>query len=172
MKSATTKVASNLTSAIRILKTGICPSLSGKSKLTYQIGSAGKADIQFRISGNDAAGYFNDDWVALADIQEVLDKVPSGEAITSFVLVPLFRGKSMNTPGFLFAALKGEGLVERSKDKQRCYQLGDLKSFMASVKALSDLGGDPEGKRKQAALTKAAVPTKKTPTKPTAKKKA
>jgi hypothetical protein len=167
-------------SAMRILKTATCPSLSGKSKLTYQIGCVGKSDIQVHISANSGHGMFSDDWVALSDIQEVLDKAPSGEPITSFVLNALFRGKSANTPGFLFAALKQEGLVERSKDKQRCYERGDLKGFMASVKALNELTGDAKAKpqkaeakpQKAAAKSKSAATVKKTASKSSAKKKA
>ena len=175
VKPVTPEVTTNPDSAMRILKTGTCPSLSGKSKLTYQIGCEGKSDIQFRITANSGTGFFGDDWVSLSDIQEVLDKVPSGKPVTSFVLVPLYRGKSMNTPGFLFAALKQEGLVERSKDKQRCYERLDLKGFMAGVKALTgstaDLKADskpqkPEVKSKPAAFTK------KTASKSSAKKKA
>src|ERR1019366_4747872 len=106
VKAVTPEATTNPDSAVRILKTGTCPSLSGKSKLTYQLGCMGKSDLQFRISANSGTGFFSDDWVSLSDIQEVLDKGPSGKPITSFVLVPLFRGKSMNTPGFLFAAMK------------------------------------------------------------------
>lgn len=166
-------------SAIRVLKTATCPTLSGKSKLTYQIGCMGKADIQFRISANSNPGYFNDDWVSLREIQEELDKVPSGKPFTSFNLVPIFRGKSMNSPGFLFAALKQEGLVDRSKENQRCYAFGDVKGFTAAVKALVELDGDvkakthtAEDKPKQSASSKPAAPAKKTASKRSAKKKA
>lgn len=179
MKAVKSVTPTDAASGIRVLKTGTCPSLSGKSKLTYQIGCEGKSDIQFRISANSAAGYFNDDWLSLSDIQEVLDKVPSDKPITSFNLLPLFRGKSMNSPGFLFAALKQEGLVQTSKEKQRCYERGDLKGFMASVKTLADLAGEPKGnaravedKPKQATPSKRAMPAKKATSKPSAKKKA
>ena len=136
------EAASNTATAMRILKTGVCPSLSGKSKLTYQIGCKGSSNIHFRISANSNPGFFNDDWVSLADIQETLDKAPRGEPITSFTLLPLFRRQSINTPCFIFAALKSEGIVQASKEKQRCYERVDLKEFMAGVKALIALDGD------------------------------
>ena len=172
--------ASNAATAIRVLKTATCPSLSGKSKLTFQIGCMGKSEIHFRVSANTGHGFFSDEWVALADIQEAMDKAPRGEPITSFILLPLFRGKSINTPCFLFAALKGEGLVQASKDKQRCYERVDSKEFMSGVKALIALDGDgkakpPKAEAKPAAKpvsqSKPAAPAKKTPSKPTAKKK-
>lgn len=164
----------NPDSALRILKTGTCPSLSGKSKLTYQIGREGSSDIQFRVTANSSSGFFSQDWVSLSEIQEELDKVPSGKSITSFSMVPLYRGKSMNSPGFLFAALKQEGLVQGSKDKQRCYERGDLKGFMAGIKALIAVDGKPEGKPQSAkgeGTKKATAAIKKTLSKPSLKKK-
>ena len=160
------KSATNPDSAVRVLKTGTCPSLSGKSQLTYQIGCEGKSDIQFRISANSSSGFFSDDWVALSDIQEVLNKVPSGEPYTSFVLLPLFRGRSMNMPGFMFAALKQEGLVLAAKDKKRCYEHGDTKGFLAAIKVLN------EDKPQKAEVKQPIAPPKKTPSKTSAKKKA
>ena len=40
------------TDSIRILKTGTCPSLSGKSKLTYELGCDDRAGLQLRIAKN------------------------------------------------------------------------------------------------------------------------
>lgn len=184
---ATSATPPNPEPAMRVLKTGTCPSLSGKSKLTYQIGCMGKSDIQLRISANSGGGFFSDDWVSLSDIQEALDKAPSGKPITSFVLNKLSRGKSMNTPGFLFAALKQEGLVQASQEKQRCYERGDLKGFMESVKALSNLTDEPKDKplkvadkhqkaaanpKQATSRTATASSKKKAPAKSSAKKKA
>ena len=64
------------------------------------------------------------------------DKIASEQPITSFVLSPIFRGKSANSAPFLMAVLKSEGLVRPSKLKQRCYERMDPKPFIASVKAL------------------------------------
>jgi hypothetical protein len=86
----------------------------------------------------------------------------------------------MNSPGFLFAALKQEGLVQASKDKARCYERGDLKEFMAGIKALSDLTADAKAQQPKAEAkpqkaedrpAPAASP-KKIPAKASAKKKA
>ncbi len=137
-KSATPKKPKSATAGtpIRILKRGTCPSLSGKSKLTYQIGCTAASEIQVRVCGNDGGGMFGDEFVSLNAIQELFAKVPADKPLTSFLLVPLFEGKSANTPGFLFAVLKHEGLVQAGKDKQRSYERGDPKKFMAEVKAL------------------------------------
>ncbi len=66
---------------IRILKKGSCPSLTGKSTLTYQIGCTAESDIQFRVSDNTGGGFFSDEWVAFDTIEEVFDKQPKGRPI-------------------------------------------------------------------------------------------
>lgn len=130
--------------AIRILKIGNCPSLSGKSTLTYHIGCTTESDIQLRVFGNTGGGFFNNDWVALAGIQKLLATVPSGKTITSFALAPTYSGKSSNSAAFLFSALMKEGLVQPAKDKKRCYELTTdaAAKFFADVKALMDSGAD------------------------------
>jgi hypothetical protein len=119
--------------AVHIVKVSHCPSLSGKSKLTYEIGTAGKDDVRVRIVGNSAAGAFNPDWVGLDAIEDAFAKCRKGEPLTAAVLGHLFKGKSMNTPLFVFAALKAEGLVKAAKDHPRGYERVDPKDFVAKV---------------------------------------
>ena len=121
---------------VRILKAGSCPTVTAKSTLGYHIGCTPESVIQFSVISNSAPGRFNRDWVPLSRILEIFDKIPSDEPITSFVLSPIFRGKSANSAPFLMAVLKSEGLVRPSKLKQRCYERLDAKPFIASVKAL------------------------------------
>ena len=66
------------TDPVRILKSASCTSLSGKSTLTYNIGSDGNSEVQFQVTGNDGGGYFNTDWVSQQSIQAVLSKLPNG----------------------------------------------------------------------------------------------
>ena len=137
MKATNTNPESAVSStAIRILKVATCPSLSGKSTLTYHIGCTAKSEIQFSVYANSNAGFFSQEWIALSAIQKLFDTSPSGTPITAFILYPLFQGKSLNTPYFLFAALLNEGLVRPSEIVKRCYDRTDLKAFMAEVKAL------------------------------------
>ena len=49
---------------IHILKRGNCNNLSGKSKLTYQIGCDASGAMYFRLSSNDGGGFFSKEWVA------------------------------------------------------------------------------------------------------------
>lgn len=170
---------------VRVLKTATCPSLSGKSKLTYQIGGeenaegacTSRSEIQIRINGNSNPGYFNDTWVPLPAIQQILDKT---KLVTCFSLWPLFRGKSVNTGGFLLAALKNEGLVRPAKEDKRSYERSDPKAFLAGAKALLESPAALKAKVKPVAAKEApmadtkkpAAPAKKTPSKSSAKKKA
>ena len=119
-------------SIIRTLKTGNCSSRSGKSKLTYLIGADSASEIHFRINGNTGNGFFNNDWIPLETILELLGK--SGGAFTSYALHPLLKGKSNNTPAFLIASLLEEGIIHRSVSEKRCYEMSDVSVFMAKIK--------------------------------------
>ena len=137
-----TTVAAMSPPAIRILKITSCPSLSGRSTLTYHIGCTrqgmedGPADVLIRVFTNSAAGFFSNEWVALDLIQLQLAQARDEKSLTSHLLFPLFKGKSANTPAFLFAVLKSEGLVRAVKDVKRLYEVVDTSAFMAAFKAL------------------------------------
>ncbi|MDO8291089.1 MAG: hypothetical protein Q7T44_17890 [Parvibaculum sp.] len=127
---------------VRILKIATCPSMSGKSKLTYHVGCKAESEILFRVYANSASGFFSKEWVPLVEIQQLFGKAPDAKALTSFVLLPIFKGKSINTPAFLFAALLSERLVQPSTTTRRCYECTDGKKFFAEVKALAATGTD------------------------------
>ena len=125
---------------IRVLKTATCKSLSGKSKLTFNIGCNPAGEIQFQVTGNDGGGYWNDDWVAQSSIQAVLDRLPKGSPITSATFRTIYPSKSTNSPGFLAAVLRDIGLLQPSKDKPRCYELGSPNEFISEVNTLLGTG--------------------------------
>ena len=54
----------------------------------------------------------------------------------------MFRGKSSNSPAFLFAVLKAEGLVLAGAEKDSGYLLGDIAAFQKAVAALIATGTD------------------------------
>ena len=144
---------------IKIFKNDTCPSISGKSTLKYQIGADEDDAILLRITGSSGGGFFSNEWIAFEKIQALLDKHPADKPITSIILYPLFRGKSVNTPSFLLAALVHEKVLNPMKGKQRCHEVGDMKIFAEKVKKLSS--------KKKAAVKKKRVAKKKT----TAKRK-
>jgi hypothetical protein len=139
-------------STILTLKTGNCSSRSGKSKLTYLIGTDSASEIHFRINGNTGNGFFNNDWVPLKTILELLTK--AGGAFTSYALHPLLKGKSNNTPAFLIASLLEEGIIHRSVSEKRCYEMSDVSVFMAKIKPLLEA---------KTVIEKESKPTKKKP---------
>jgi len=127
---------------IRILKVGTCPSLSGRSTLTYHLGSDADGGFHCRVVQNSGSGQFNADWVSLAVIEKLLTEQPADKPMTSRVLSTVFRGKSSNSPAFLFAVLKAEGLVLAGAEKDSGYQLGDIAAFHKAVAALIATGTD------------------------------
>jgi hypothetical protein len=106
---------------IHLVRTGSCPSLSGKSTLTYEVGAGPAHDVFLRICKNSGSGYFGKDWVAWEAIRRILEQ-NIGRPITFHTLSPLFHGKSANTAGFLLAVLKHEGLVHRMAERPRYYE--------------------------------------------------
>ena len=133
----------------RILKTSECPSVSGKSILTYHIGCTDKADIQLRVFANTGAGFFSNEWLSLKAIEETLGK-GAGE-FTSVRLRPLLSGQSVNSSAFVLAILLHEGLVKR---KDRSYVWADSKGFVETIKLLNE--HKTTTKRKSAAKPKSA----------------
>jgi hypothetical protein len=122
--------------SLRILKVGRCPTVSGKSTLTYHVGCTAESAIQIRLYANSGNGFLNQDWIPWTAIQERL-KPQSGEStFTSQVLHALFRGKSLNSPGFLMAVLKAEGVVKPSAVKRRCYEATKDARFLAEIERL------------------------------------
>lgn len=110
---------------VRILKVDHCPSLSGRSELTFHVGCIGEA-IQLRVYQNSGKGYFNQEWIPLSRIKEVLT---SREQLTAASLRPIFIGKSVNTAGFVLAVLKHLGLIEISKENRRSYSHTESVAF-------------------------------------------
>jgi hypothetical protein len=146
------------TDELRILKKATCPTLSGKSKLTYMIGCDDNSEVFLRVYSNDGGGYFSTEWVALKDIQQALPKCP--DDVTSVALYGLFKGKSANTPAFLLAVLKAEKLIQPIKGKQRKHELCDPADFQDRIDKLMSADSKPKTTRKKAAVKKKATPAR------------
>ena len=154
--------------SMRVLATGTCETLSGSSKLTYHIGSTPDGEVHLRVHGNTGGGFFSQEWVALQDILRALEKRPAGKPITSILLNPLFKGKSVNTPAFLLAVLLHERVIRSMQGKLRRHELADPSVFTAKVDKLLASGTDAKGKTARAAgntTKKAPVKKKATPSK-------
>ncbi len=126
---------------IRILKIGTCPNLSGKSELGYHISHSQESGICFRVVSNSGGGFFSAEYVSFDSINKAIEEAP--KPITSCALAGLFRGKSVNTPSFLFAALLAEGLVQRDEgENPRAYVALPADAFVAEMQKLIDAGTD------------------------------
>lgn len=121
---------------IRILKTATCSSLSGRSTLTYEIGCDKNKAIYLRIAENTGSGIFSKDWIPLAQLDPLLSS--EEKPITSGMLRSLFQSKSINTIGFVMAALIAEGLLKVSDERLRTYERIDPAKFKKDIQALMD----------------------------------
>jgi hypothetical protein len=145
---------------VRIVSALSCPSVSGKSKLTYHLGVHGISPV-IRIHGNTGPGFFNDEWIT---VSKVIDSLPKGEPFTSYTLRSVFKGRSMNSRAFLMAVLSSEGVVRRSTERPRCWERADIDGFLARVQ-----GEAPGTSQPKAPVHKAAAHKFTASTEPTAK---
>lgn len=133
------------TPAMRIVRIQNCASLSGRSTLTYHIGTT-QADstgitapeIQLRIFANTAKGFFCKDWVSLTLLGLMLMEAKSFSSST--VQRMFFQGKSVNSGGFVLAALRHEGLIRVSEGSLRSYERLDPTAWQQEISALIEAG--------------------------------
>lgn len=119
---------------LRILKIAHCPSVSGKSNLTYHIGCNDDGDIHIRIHANSASGMFSQEWVSWTAIDDTLKRHVTGFTSTAFR--SLIQGKSQNNAGFLLAVLLQEQLVVKESDQKRSYTALDSTAFLDQINSL------------------------------------
>ena len=112
-----------------VLLTTKCQTVTGKSTLTYHVGVDPDDNLYIRVNHNTGGGYFSREWLELNHITSILAEV-MGHPITSIDLFPLFKGKSVNTPGYLLAVLIQEGLLTSVEDKKRKYQFVGTDKFL------------------------------------------
>jgi hypothetical protein len=143
-------------SEVRVLKSAGCPSVSGKSKLTYEIGLQRETDPVIRIAKNSGGGFFSDEWLPLAAIQKVLAGRGAEKGLTSNAFRATYQGKSVNTAGFLVAVLKAEGVLRPREGNARLCEVADWDGFVNDIQALirAPAGGGEAGKRGATAASK------------------
>jgi hypothetical protein len=148
---------------VRIIKVGTCPNSSGKAKLTYHLGSLNGAALLLRIWANSRAGAFSKAWTGLAALEKALSSAGDKPFTPAVLLGTAIKGKGVNTPAFVMAVLKHEGLVKPAEDKKRHFVRCDPGPFYAAVKALLKAPAQAEGKAPVEA--KKPMPAKKAPAK-------
>jgi len=156
------KLKDPMAGRVQVLKTVTCPSVSGKSQLTYNIGATEDQEAYIRISDNTGGGLFSKEWVKLKDVQDVIEDIPEGQPLTSYHLQGLFQGKSVNTPAFLTAALVHEKWLRVLKGRKRTLEVMDTEKFFEKVESLVNKGGKGRSaSRKKAPARKAASVSRK-----------
>lgn len=142
---------------VQVVKAGTCPSLSGKSKLSYQFGRNSEAGFALRILANTGSGFFNKEWLPVAAVERILRSQSVKQGLTSFSFRSLFPGKSVNSAGFILAVLKSEGVVVAHAEKKRLYQVDNLDTFLAALQSQGQSSaGKPAAKRKAPVAAKGA----------------
>ena len=117
---------------IEVIHTGECPSLSGRSVLTYAIGRHPDGALHFRLVSNDGGGMFCDEWIPAADIDVI---VIGGTELTSAAFQALKPGRSTNTAGFSMAAFKSLGLIRTNAENTRLHEHVPTETFEKVVMA-------------------------------------
>ena len=126
---------------MRTLKTGSCPSLSGRSTLTYKIECMNDREVYLCLLDNTGSGIFNKEPVELSHIDALL--ASAEKPITSGSLQGLFKGKSSNSSGFVLAVLLNERLIRISQGNLRHYECVDQTEFKKTIEELVKLEAQP-----------------------------
>lgn len=112
---------------------GQCESLSARSVISFAIGRhAEDGTLHLAITGNSGGGMHCKDWASASDIQDVV----LGEAgLTSKNFHALHEGRSINTSGFILAALKELGLIRANEENTRVHEHVPTTTFEQVVMA-------------------------------------
>jgi hypothetical protein len=153
------KAKDPLENIVKVINSATCLSLSGKSNITYQVGTDPDSNIYLRIYENSGGGFYSREWVPLAEVQKLIDAAPKDRPLSSWSLHQLFRGKSVNTPAFFMAALVHEKWLRILKGKKRGLEVLDEAPFMAKLEKLT--AGNASAKKP--AAKPAAKPQKPAP---------
>jgi len=124
---------------IEVICTGTCESLSGRSDLTFAIGRhTENGALHLAITGNTGKGIYCKDWCSASAINDVV--LREGD-LTAKSFHQLHAGRSINTGGFILAALKELGLIRANAENSRIQEtvpgttLENVLAYMARAKA-------------------------------------
>ncbi|MBB5202843.1 hypothetical protein HNQ51_000136 [Inhella inkyongensis] len=97
-----------------------CLSISGRSTLTFVIGQhQDDGSLHLRIADNTGKGMWFDGWASA----EAVDTIVQGATeLTAKSFHALHPGRSINTGGFVLAALKELGLIRANAENTRIHE--------------------------------------------------
>ena len=128
---------------MKTIKQDTCPGLSGTNTLTYELGLEDDQSIWLRLVKSSGGGFLHNDWISVDAIMDTLQKAAS--PFTSWAVHSLFVRKSANSPAFLMAVLKHEGLVISDPDKPQVFVLDDPDAALAKFqKRIKGAGSSPK----------------------------
>ena len=129
---------------IEVIHEGECPSLSGRSVITYAIGRHTEdGSLHLAITDNSGGGMWCKDWGSAEAINEVVVGASELKAKSFHVL---HQGKSINTGGFVLAALKAMGLIRVNEENTRLH--GHVPTTTFQQRAMACMGETAEVKPK------------------------
>ncbi|MBK6928408.1 MAG: hypothetical protein IPH15_13040 [Comamonadaceae bacterium] len=99
---------------------GDCPSISGRSILTFAVGRHKETgELHLRVLCNTGKGMLFDGWASAKDIDAI---VKGATELTAKSFHALHPGKSINTGGFVMAVLKDLGLIRANEENTRLHE--------------------------------------------------
>lgn len=105
---------------IEVIHSGTCESLSGCSDLTFAIGRYTEdGTLHLAITGNSGGGMWCKDFCRASAIQDV---VLGESGLTAKSFHQLHAGRSINTGGFILAALRELGLIRANEENTRVHE--------------------------------------------------
>ena len=118
---------------IETILEGQASSLSQRSSLGYECGRhAVDGTLHLRIVSNSGKGMHCRAWASASDIQAI---VIGATDLTAKSFHPLHSGRSINTGGFVVAALKGLGFIRPNAENTRLHEHVPTMTFEQAVMA-------------------------------------
>lgn len=131
------------TTAIDSIYSGNCLSISGRSHLIYTVGkSRANSALYLRIADSTGNGVWCKDWAPAAAIEAI---VAGAHDLTAKSFHCLHPGKSINTGGFVLAALKDLGLLRPKEANTRLHEhvpMATLELAMQNAPRAKDRDGE------------------------------
>lgn len=127
---------------------GECPSVSERSTLTFVIGRHEEnATLHLRIADNSGKGMWFDGWASAVAIDEI---VKGATRLTAKSFHSLHPGRSINTGGFVLAALKALGLIRTNDENTRIHEHVPTMTFEKVAVAVIDPSAAKKSKTSKA----------------------
>ena len=109
------------------------PSLSERSMLGYEVGRhTVDGTLYLRIVSNSGKGMWSKDFASASDIQSI---VIGATELTAKSFHELHSGRSINTGGFVLAAVKGLGFIRPNAENTRLHEHVPTTTFEQVVMA-------------------------------------